>query len=308
MQFYELVKFFKKKLKSMENKKKQIEMAEKYLGILSPLCERFGFFSEKNILDDYCFYLSDPKKYEEISLFMKSYQENSGNLILRIKNVLFRTFKKNKIKCRVKGRYKSKWSIYKKTQKRGYGISELKDVFAFRVVIEEESEEACFKAMNILHDSFHPIAHRFKDYVNVPKPNYYQSLHTGLEHVVPDLKLPIEVQIRTIKMDEWAEHGIAAHWKYGKARKKSEILKKTFAASIEEESKFIYCFSYVGDLFKLKNGSTVMDFARHIHSSLAKNAGEAIINGETKPMDSLLKDGDIIEIIRKKDCVNTKLS
>lgn len=304
--FYGFLDFFKRKLvRSRGSLQKQL--AVKYLHILSTLCERFSFFEEKNILDDRCFALTHPKKYYEIDRLLGRYKKQSQQVIHDILAALARVLLGKNYPCDLKGRYKNIYSIYRKLEKKPRkNALTLNDIFAFRIIPRKSSTKQCFEILNLLHDTFYPNADLFKDYITIPKINGYQSLHTGLNSVVPELDLPIEVQIRTKTMDDFAEHGIASHWLYAEGKKSKLITEKekrllNYFSSIgkaPDDIGFIYCFSYKGDIVRFEKGSTILDFAYAIHTGLGQKTRGALVNGKKRAVNSILQEGDVVKILK----------
>lgn len=306
--FYEFIQFFKKKIIKLRKKDDKVKAAKRYLQIISFLCERFGFCEEKRELDDLCFKILNPYAYKRISKELSSHQKKSEATVNSILDILQQVLRKNHHRCLIKGRYKNIYSIYKKLEKkRQRKIQNLVDIFAFRIITEKNSSEECFEILNLLHDTFYPVAHYFDDYITVPKVNGYQSLHTGLTNILPNLDIPVEIQIRTQEMDHFAEKGVAAHWMYGKSKKATipnEKEKKiceyfTHLSKANDQEKMIYCFSYKGDVLKLKRGSTILDFANRIHTELPKRASAALVNGSKKRVHYQIQEGDQIKLLLK---------
>lgn len=307
--FYGFVRFVKQTLLRLLHGHRKKAIARRYLAILSQLCERFGIFEEKIQLDDLCFKICHDKEYRAIDRLLASYQKKSEKLIARIIEALKREFKKKQIECDIKGRYKSIYSIFRKLRKKSLyshqnTVLDLHDIFAFRIILKKTSKKDCFEVLNLLHDRFTPLAGHFKDYVSIPKINGYQSLHTGLNGVLPDLDLPIEVQIRTKAMDKFAERGLAAHWLYSEDKKSKLITEKEErliqhmnTAFTNEQDKKIYVFSHRGDVFPLRPGSSALDFAYHIHTQLGLRTKGARVNNLRVSPSHILREGDRIEIL-----------
>lgn len=279
--------------------------AEKYLEVLSPLCEKYSFLSEKERLDDLCFSIRYPKAYLITYDLLQNYKDKSESLTIQIENLINQALRETSLNFQISGRYKSHYSIYKKyIKKRRKDIFSLNDIFAFRVIIDDDEAQNCFKILDRLHDEFLPVPNSFKDYINIPKINGYQSLHTGLKNILNELDLLTEVQIRTRSMHEYAENGLASHWVYAQT-KKSHISddreKKIISVSklgLKSDEK-IYCFSPCGDVFDLPRGSTAKDFAFRIHTQVGMKAKEARINKVVCKLSKRLKTGDKIEILTK---------
>lgn len=305
--FYQFLLFFKDFLKKSKGESRN-QLAHKYLGILSHLCERFGIFEEKRNLDDLCFQITEPEKYDELDQILGGYKKKSDVLIQNITTIFRELLDREKHDCHIEGRYKNIYSIYRKTLKRSYKtVLALNDIFAFRIILKNNSVDECFEVMNILHDHFYPIPDFFKDYITVPKINGYQSLHTGLNKILPDLDLPVEIQIRTQAMHDFAEHGVAAHWMYSsdkKSRIVSEKEKKllSYFSSLSQTQmhrpQSIFCFSYLGDIFQIPAGASLIDFAYQIHSDLGHKLDYALVNGKKKPVNYVIQEGDRIELTK----------
>lgn len=304
--FYEFIKFFEHKLARTKEDNAKQSLAGQYLKILSQLCERFGFFEEKQKLDDLCFKIIEPQEYGNIDKSLAKYKKESKKLIDSISEILGKLLISKKYNFEIQGRYKNIYSIHGKIKKKIRAtILNLKDIFAFRVILSSNSTKQCFDVLNIFHDEFSPIIDNFKDYISIPKINGYQSLHTGLANIIPNLDLPIEVQIRTKSMHDFAENGLAAHYVYAEEKKsrlpteKEKSLINYFASLAENKSgdEFVYCLSFQGDLFKLKTGSSVKDFAYQIHTGLGNKAKSAIVNGVPKNLNYEISEGDQIKII-----------
>ncbi len=299
--FYRFLHYFKKEIKNSPDAKK---LAEKYLDILSTLCERFNFFEEKNILNDLCFKIVHPEKYAEIKKIFSKYESTSKKIIKKGIEKLSRALTK-KYDYSIHGRYKNMYSIYKKINLHKSEPLKINDIFGFRIILNTESVEQCFEIANILHDKFYPIPDFFKDYISIPKINGYQSLHTGLKEVVEELDTPIEVQIRTLQMHHFAEKGLAAHWLYNEEKKSTLITEKeqqlvhclSCALHHYEKRCYLLCFTDKGDIKKMPKGTTTLDFAYTVHSNIGNKAIAAEVNEIKRPLHYRLKEGDQIKII-----------
>lgn len=302
--FYNFLEYFKDEI----IKNPEVNLAKKYLEILSPLCERFNFNEEKNALNDICFKIVNGQEYSRIKAFLTEYDEQAQQIINKVLKKFDQSLGEAGYNYKLIGRYKNVFSIYLKMGAKHRELPKLNDIFAFRIILESNSNEECFKVANLLHDTFNPLPDLFKDYITVPKINGYQSLHTGLAGVVEGLEIPIEVQIRTKEMHEFAENGLAAHWIYDQDKKAKLLTEKEIRlmdylscmARSSEEEKQIYCFSYKGDVFSLSQNSTIIDFAYKIHSEVGNTAIGAKVNSEEKPLYYKIKEGDQIEIRQSK--------
>ncbi len=304
--FYAFLGYYKKHLSSVKNQEIKKKLASQYLEFLAPLCNRFNFFEENSKLNDLCFKISDPNKFEQLNILLLNYKKKAKNHIKNIIKNLDKLLQEKNYPHLIKGRYKSIYSIYKKMKKfPTIHVLELNDIFAFRIILLENSIEKCFEVLSLLHNTFQPLPDFFKDYITIPKINGYQSLHTGLSNVIPKLDIPIEVQIRTKEMNEFAENGLAAHWLYSQ-EKKSKLLNDKEKKLINyfsdiasgKKDKGIFCFSYKGDISKIENEYTALDFAYHIHSELGNKATAALVNGKKKPLWYKIKEGDNIKILK----------
>ncbi len=278
------------------------KMSERYLTVLSPLCERFGVFEEKARMDTLCFRVSNPESFKEVNNLLESYKVVARRLVPRITRILKELIEENRYSCVVGGRFKHSYSIHKKMRMKGKRLPSLFDIFAFRVVLTKQGSDVCFDVLNLLHDRFTPIPSRFKDYITVPKVNGYQSLHTILNNVVPELDLPIELQIRTSAMHDFAEHGIAAHWMYAKDKKTKLVSEKEFKLmdhlkSMQHHDQRVYCFTPKGDLQALPIGATMRTFAHAIHSHVGRNAVSALVNDQPASLDAAVQEGVRIRIV-----------
>lgn len=303
------IEYIKRKLKRASVKDRKI-IARGYLSIMSPICGRFGLFHEKDKLDDVTFKIVDKRSYEHIDKILKTYKEQSKDIINKISYILKKTLDESGYKYSIKGRYKNIRSVQRKLKKGPRRtVLTLKDIFAFRIILENNKDEECFEVLNLLHDHFFPIVDHFKDYITIPKINGYQSLHTGLTGIVKDFDLPVEVQIRTQIMDDFAENGVAAHWIYAK-NKQSKLINEKEKMLIEYMSSMskhkiideVYFFSYDGNVFHLEEGATVLDFAYLIHTDLGNKMKYALVNGKKKNLEYKIQNGDKIKIVvgRKK--------
>ena len=296
---------------------KQIRIAQETLDIFIPLANRFGLNKAKNELEDLSFFYLEPDKYKEVERLVigdREYSEKKiKELIAKIKTEL----DKAGIKAEIYGRQKHLYSIYRKMVR--YSSKELFDLLGIRIIVERERQ--CYEVMGIIHDLFRPIPGKFKDYIAIPKPNMYQSLHTA---VVGPHGRPVEIQIRTEEMHQVAEFGIAAHWKYkeGDSRAKADSLhdeklawirqlidwqtdlkdpeEYVDAVKLDFFSDEVFILTPKGDVIDLPRDSTPVDFAYRIHTDIGNRCIGAKVNGRIVPLDTKLKNGDIVEVITGK--------
>lgn len=293
---------------------KQKKIAQETLDIYVPLASRLGINSVKSELEDLCLRFLKPEIYyrlaEKVSMKKSERDSYIREVISSIKDKLL----EYSLHAEVKGRPKHFYSIYKKMTSRGVDFDQVQDLLAFRLIVSNITE--CYKALGIIHSSFTPIPGRFKDYIAIPKVNNYQSLHTA---VIGPKAERIEIQIRTNEMDEVAEAGVAAHWKYkegmvGKSAPKldwvQELLEynknsdnnREFLDVIKNDLDLdgVFIFTPKGDVRELKYGATPLDFAYEIHTEIGHHCVGAKINGKIVPLRHILKSGDSIEILTSK--------
>jgi GTP diphosphokinase / guanosine-3',5'-bis(diphosphate) 3'-diphosphatase len=270
-------------------------VAMHYLESLSSLSERFGAYSAKDTLDALCFRLTDPESYYAVEESLAGIRQGSQKTVAKVLRRFRSLLKEERIAAKVSGRFKGLYSIHRKIQHKQYGHPlELHDIFAFRIVLRDADEQDCTDVLNLFHDRFQPISERFKDYVTIPKINGYQSIHTCLHGILEGLTFPVEVQIRTVDMDRVAEQGYASHWIYART-KRAELPRNTLRKPPRQPSG-VYVFSKSGDLFRLLEGATVLDFAYTLHTDVGDRARAAMVNGKMQSLGCRLHEGDRIEI------------
>jgi RelA/SpoT family (p)ppGpp synthetase len=297
---------------------KQQRIAKETLEIYAPLAHRFGLAKVKWEFEDLAFKHLNPSDYEYISRKLQAKRREREAYIRKFIRPIKERLEGEESKFEITGRPKHIYSIYNKMVKRGKPIEEIYDLFAVRVILDTEDKNDCFTVYGIVSEIYTPVPERFKDYISVPKQNGYQSIHTTV--VGPEGKM-VEVQIRTKQMDEIAERGVAAHWKYKEGVKESdrnleewiswvrEILDQPAVSSDDAASSFlegfkldlyqdeIYVFTPKGELQILPKGSTPVDFAFEIHSQIGTHCVGAKVNGRIVPLSTKLGSGDQIEII-----------
>lgn len=300
---------------------KQREKARETMDIYAPIAQRLGISKIKTELDDLSLKYLKPEAYydlvEKIAMRKGARDEYVKNLVEEVKNHISEAG----IEATIDGRSKHFFSIYKKMVNQGKTIDQIYDLFAIRILVNDVKD--CYAALGVIHEMYKPIPGRFKDYIAMPKPNMYQSLHTTL--IGPDGR-PFEIQIRTYEMHRTAEYGIAAHWKYkeaangnavgGEEEKLSwlrQILEwqrdmsdnREFMSLLKSDldlfSDTVFCFTPSGDVKNLTNGSTPIDFAYSVHSAVGNKMIGAKVNGKLVPIDYKIQNGDRIEIITSQN-------
>ena len=286
---------------------KQKRIAEETLVVYVPIANRLGISTLKNALEDLAFFYIYPNEYKKIDNFLREQQSTMqltfNTFISTTKNLLEKNgYDLNKIK--IYSRIKHHYSIYLKMQRKGISIDEVLDLFAIRVLVEDDID--CYKVLGYVHLEFKPLISRFKDYVATPKENGYQTIHTTIFY---NSKI-YEIQIRSFEMNKIAEFGIAAHWKYKSGAKNTTNLNwlKSLEFSNENVEEFyqdakdnlytqeIVVYSPKGEVFMLPVGSTAYDFAFAVHSNVGKKAIACYINKIKKPLLTELKSTDIVSI------------
>lgn len=296
---------------------KQKRIAQETLEIFAPLAHRLGIFNIKWELEDLSFRYLEPDKYYDLVDQMKQKRHVREEIVNEAIDVLKKALDEAHIHCEINGRPKHFYSIYKKMKKDNRDLSQVYDLFAVRVIVDDVKD--CYGVLGIVHSLWKPLPYRFKDYIAMPKPNNYQSLHTT---VIGTRGQPVEIQIRTWEMHRIAEYGVAAHWRYKEGNQTANkdafdekmgwlrnLLEwqdtsnpKEFvnALKLDAFSDEVFVFSPRGDVIDLPQGAIPIDFAYRIHTDVGHRCVGAKINGKIVPLDYKLKNGDIVEIITSK--------
>ena len=300
---------------------KQRDKAVECLEVYAPIAHRLGIRTVKEYMEDVSLKYLDPLAYREIEDDLASRSNSSKQFIEDTKALIRSRVELSIPDVYIEGRVKSVYGIYRKMFIQGKAFDEIYDVFAVRVIVD--TIEDCYNVLGIIHDMFQPLPNRFKDYISMPKPNMYQSLHTT---VITKVGVPFEVQIRTWEMHHTAEYGIAAHWKYklGMSAKDSDNaalddrlawIRQMLENQAESEDvtdlvhsiksdlipEEVFVFTPRGDVINLPLGSTVIDFAYAIHSAVGNRMIGAKVDKRIVPLDYKVKTGEIIEILTTKE-------
>ncbi len=302
---------------------KQKEKSRETMDIYAPIAERLGISKVKVELDDLSLQYLEPEIYRELNERFNAIKGSKEAFVADIMEEVDRHLKENGIVATIDGRVKHLFSIYRKMVTQNKTLDQIYDLFAIRIIVDNDPD--CYTALGIIHEMYKPIPGRFKDYIAMPKPNKYQSLHTTL--IGPNGQ-PFEIQIRTQEMHRTAEYGIAAHWKYKESggsegsNSQSEQEKmawlrrilewqhdmddnKEFLSVIKSDldlfSDRIYCFTPEGDVKNLPAGSTPIDFAYSVHSAVGNKMVGARVNGNIVKMDYVIQNGDRIDIITSQN-------
>ena len=291
---------------------KRRDKARETMEVYAPIANRLGILNIKEELEDRSLHYLDPVGYEEIS---KLLSERSGEEFLAgVSALIEKRLEESGIHgAAMKRRVKSIYGIYRKMFVQNKAFDEIYDVYAVRIILDTITE--CYSALGLIHDMYHPLPNRFKDYISTPKPNGYQSLHTT---VIGHEGIPFEVQIRTRQMDEQAEYGVAAHWKYKEGLGGHDKLDERLAwvrqllenQRVSEDSgnllhdlksdllpEEVFAFTPKGDVINLPAGATCIDFAYAIHSAVGNRMVGCKVNNRMVPIDHVVATGEIIEVI-----------
>ncbi len=302
---------------------KQKETARETMDIYAPIAQRLGISKIKIELDDLSLKYLEPEVYKELTEKIATKKSERQAYIDDIVSDVRMHIEEAGIPAKIDGRIKHFFSIYKKMVNQNKTLEQIYDLFAVRIIVD--SLKDCYAALGVIHEMYKPIPGRFKDYIAMPKPNMYQSLHTTL---IGPKGSPFEIQIRTYDMHRTAEYGIAAHWKYkegqdgmgGTANSEEEKLtwlrqvlewqrdmsdNKEFLSLIKNDfdlfSESVYAFTPTGDVKTLPTGSNTIDFAYSIHSAVGNKMVGARVNGKLEPIDYVIQNGDRIEIITSQN-------
>ncbi len=297
-----------------EAKRKKI--AKETLDIYAPIAGRLGIYWIKKELEDTSFMYLQPEEYSKIESLVNKDREEGEKYIETVKNLIENKLDENNLKGEVSGRYKYFYSIYKKMTTQNLLFEEVYDIIAFRIILDSISQ--CYEVLGLIHSLWKPVAKKFKDYIGVPKPNMYQSLHTT---VIGPVGERIEIQIRTWEMEKVAASGIAAHWSYKEGLQFDEKTNKAFSwiqNLVDNQEDFnnpdeflenvridlfpddVYIFTPRGEIKTVPRGATPVDFAYLIHTEVGNQCTGAKVNGRIVPLQYELKTGDTVEIITSK--------
>lgn len=298
---------------------KRRRIARETMDIYVPLSERIGIRDWQEELEDIAFTQLNPDARASIVARLSFLEEEAGDVVERVRDALDVALKEGGIDhAHVTGRQKRPYSIWRKMQRQNIGFEQLSDIMAFRVIVE--TKEECYRALGLLHGLYSMVPGRFKDYISLPKPNGYSSIHTG---VIGPENQRIEVQIRTREMHEIAELGVAAHWQYKQVKGNGgappegrqyrwlrELLEILDHASGPEDflehtkmemfADQVFIFTPKGDLHALPHGATPVDFAYAVHSDVGNRCTAARVNGRLVPLRTELRNGDQVEIVTSR--------
>jgi GTP diphosphokinase / guanosine-3',5'-bis(diphosphate) 3'-diphosphatase len=302
----------------IKDEAKRRRIAKETMDIYAPLAERIGMYEFMNEMQGLAFRELEPDAYASISKRLEQLHAGGGDQIARIGSGLKLLLSRAGVEADVSGREKHPYSIWKKMAERHISFEQLSDVMAFRAIVPDE--DACYRALGVIHRRWPTVPGRFKDYISTPKRNGYRSLHTSVIH---SEKMRIEIQIRSSEMHAQAEYGYAAHWTYKQGHKRpprelegvpsrwisdlveildnaetpEELLEHTRMAMYQDR---IFAFTPKGELFQLPKGATPVDFAYAVHTKLGNEAVGAKINGRVVPLRTPIENGDQVAILKSK--------
>ena len=301
----------------VKDKNKQIRIATETMEIYAPLADRMGMNRIRDELEDLSFEVLNKDARELIKKRLDEIKDNKvisfNSLSLEFSNLL----NQNNLNAQIIGREKTPFSIWRKVQKKTVSLEQISDIIGFRIILD--NIEDCYKALGIFHSKWNCIPGKFKDYISSPKINNYQSLHTA---IIGPNKRPIEIQIRTLIMHDFAERGVASHWKYKSNEKFNSLTWKEYDwlkdlveimdrnenpehyfeyTKLQMFQENVFCFTPKGSIIKLPKDATPIDFAYAVHTKIGDTAIACEINGRESELQSILKNGDIVEITTSKN-------
>lgn len=304
-------------LHHIEKPEKRWRIARETLDIYAPLAERIGIHKIKEELEDLAFSYLNPEAKDSITNRLSFLRKEGTDMVNRIIEKLDQQLKQAGIDAEVTGREKTRYSIWKKMQRKNVAFEQLSDIMAFRIVVNNVTD--CYNVLGLVHSEYPTVPGRFKDFISTPKPNGYRSVHTT---VIGPENQRIEIQIRTRQMHEEADLGVAAHWAYKQEEEQPSLKNirqsrwmRELLEILEHEQKpedflentrlelfqdQVYVFTPKGDLMELPNGATPIDFAYGIHSDIGDKCVGAKINGRIVPLNTRLQNGDQVDIITAK--------
>ena len=301
----------------VKDKDKIIRKAKETMEIYAPLADRMGMNRIRDELEDLSFSVLNKPARDLIIQRLEFIKNNRDDTFKSISLEFIELLKINGIEAKIAGREKTPFSIWRKIQNKKVSLEQLTDIIGFRILVK--TTEECYKTLGIFHSKFSTIPGKFKDYISTPKINKYKSIHTS---VIGPRKNRIEIQIRTLEMHEFAERGIASHWKYKSSEKYSDLSWKEYdwlrdlveiietGNNPEHYYEFtklqmfqdnVFCFTPKGSVIKLPRSATPIDFAYAVHTKIGNSAISCFVNGQESSLQSILKNGDMVTIVTSKN-------
>ena len=303
-------------IKFVTNNDKQIRKAKETMEIYAPLADRMGMNRIRDELEDLSFQVLNFEARELIKNRLDEIKENRSTNIKNVSNEFTDVLNQNGLESEIVGREKTPFSIWRKVQKKRVSLEQITDIIGFRIILNTTDD--CYKALGVFHSKYNCIPGKFKDYISSPKINNYQSIHTA---VIGPNKRPIEIQIRTRPMHDFAERGIASHWKYKSSERFNSLTWKEYDwlkdlveiieknenpehyfeyTKLQMFQENVFCFTPKGMIIKLPKYATPIDFSYAVHTKIGDAAIGCKINGKESPLQSTLVNGDVVKIITSK--------
>ena len=303
-------------IKFVTNNDKQVRKAKETMEIYAPLADRMGMNRIRDELEDLSFQVLNFDARELIKKRLDEIKDNRTTSINNVSNEFTDVLNENGLESEIVGREKTPFSIWRKVQKKRVSLEQITDIIGFRIILNTTDD--CYKALGVFHSKYNCIPGKFKDYISSPKINNYQSIHTA---VIGPNKRPIEIQIRTRPMHDFAERGIASHWKYKSSEKFNSLTWKEYDwlkdlveiieknenpehyfeyTKLQMFQENVFCFTPKGMIIKLPKHATPIDFSYAVHTKIGDAAIGCEINGQESPLQSTLVNGDVVKIITSK--------
>ncbi len=303
-------------IKFVKLKEKQIRKAKETMEIYAPLADRMGMNRIRDELEDLSFEILNPEARYLVKKRLDEIKENNISNFNMISEEFQKILKAEGLNVKIFGREKTPFSIWRKIQKKRTSLEQITDIIGFRVIVDDVSD--CYKTLGVFHKKWNCIPGRFKDYISSPKINKYQSLHTA---IIGPNKRPIEIQLRTMQMHEFAQRGIASHWKYKSNEKFNSLTWKEYDwlkdlveiieknenpehsyeyTKLQMFQENVFCFTPKGSVIKLPKDATPIDFAYAVHTKIGDTATGCEINGNKSELQTILRNGDRVNIITSK--------
>ena len=304
-------------IKAIKKKDKRERIAQETMEIYAPLADRMGMHRIRDELEDLSFEVLNNKARSLIQKRLDEIKLDKKDIFETLSNEIRVFLKQNNIKSKIYGREKTPFSIWRKVQKKRVSLEQITDIIGFRIILDNIDD--CYKTLGILHKQWNCIPGKFKDYISSPKINGYKSIHTA---VIGSYKKPIEIQIRTIEMHDFAERGIASHWQYKSSEKINSLTWKEYDwlkdlveiieknenpehsyeyTKLQMFQENVFCFTPKGSVIKLPKDATPIDFAYAVHTKIGDTAIGCEINGNKKELQTILRNGDTVKIITSKN-------
>ena len=304
-------------LDSISDKNRRFRIAKETMEIYAPLADRMGMNHIRDELEDLSFAMLNPEARSLVVERLSINKKNIENSFNEISNSFTKILKNNNVKTKIVGREKTPFSIWRKMQSKRVSLEQLTDIIGFRIIVDDI--ETCYKVLGIFHSNWSTIPGRFKDFISTPKINNYKSIHTA---IIGPNKERVEIQIRTQQMHEFAERGIASHWIYKSSEKVNHLALKEYAwlrdlveimekdtnpehfleyTKLQMFQDNVFCFTPKGEVIKLPRNATPIDFAYAVHTKVGDSTIACEINGRGSPLQTILKNGDLVKIISSKN-------